>query len=179
MFNTLTKHCASFLNYQIFQSIIDAYKLDNGQEDFKYAEHFNTFVDKHKISEFILSCRDSGTKDSDKLKLIVKLDVDSMERLSLVSNLKKELARILKMPEYLLLIVDIKVGCVEVKFLIPTALAELIFAGSSVLNRKEIEKLKALFVVSIHCSGYPQPLFSILKTMSSASRKATSANEQL
>lgn len=110
----------------------------------------------------------------DSEELIVKLDVESMKRLSFVSNLKRELARILKMPEYLLHVVDIEVGCVEVKFLIP---AKLIFASNEVLSREQRKTLKALFVISINCSSYPQPMFSNMSSILSKEWETSLSSE--
>ena len=49
----LCKNYASFLTYDIFQFIVDNYKLDNGQEEFQYPDHLRTYIERHKISEFV------------------------------------------------------------------------------------------------------------------------------
>lgn len=37
VFNLISKVYASFLNYDVFQFIVDAYQIDHGQEELKYA----------------------------------------------------------------------------------------------------------------------------------------------
>ena len=48
----IMREYASFMNYEIFQYIVDKYKLDNGEEAFKYPEHLEAYVNRLKIAEF-------------------------------------------------------------------------------------------------------------------------------
>ena len=53
IFNILVTEYASFLDYDIFQYIVEKYRIDNGQEELKYAEHLEMYIKKIKITEFM------------------------------------------------------------------------------------------------------------------------------
>ena len=53
IFEVLTTDCCSFLNIDIFESIINDYRIDtNSDEVFKYSGHLKTYLKSHKISVY-------------------------------------------------------------------------------------------------------------------------------
>lgn len=55
IFQVLTTECCSFMNIGVLQSIMKKYKIDtNSNEDLQYPEHLKSYLEKHKISEFIM-----------------------------------------------------------------------------------------------------------------------------
>ena len=53
IFIILSDKCASFLNFEIFQSIADDYEIDKNQERLNYPQYLREYAEKHKLSEFI------------------------------------------------------------------------------------------------------------------------------
>ena len=98
IFDFLKTRCASFLNYDVFQKIMEKYQIKEDQDDLKYHDHLKAYIYKHKISE------------SDSEKLILKYDVETTCRLANVFELKKVLARILNLNPSTLHLYDIKMA---------------------------------------------------------------------
>lgn len=116
IFTVLVTECASFLNYEIFESIIRKYKIKRQKyKSLQYPELLRAYVLKHKISEFIeinplLKSR-KGSKE-----LTIKYDVESSRRLAKVIDLEKFIANIFGLLPSALEIVDIKDGCAIITF---------------------------------------------------------------
>ena len=53
IFIILSDECASFLNFEIFQSMINDYRIDKSQEMLNYPEHLKDYAEKHKLSALI------------------------------------------------------------------------------------------------------------------------------
>ena len=155
IFNLLSKRYASFLNYEIFEIIADEYKLDEGQEAFKYPQHLKTYIDKLKISEFLLvnPQLEKIVPPNSKI-LFLKIDSDSTARLSKLVDIKIRLAKILDIKSAALQLVDINEGCVEASFSIPTPVAEIIFNSLLVFNGEQVEQFQALQILSLRCNDY-------------------------
>lgn len=41
----VTKDCASFLDFEIYQCIVDQYEFDNGQNALKYSQHLKDYIE--------------------------------------------------------------------------------------------------------------------------------------
>ncbi len=154
VFSLLTTKCASFLDYEIFQNILDHYKISKDEEQLKYYEHLENFIKNHKVSEFIkvnplLKKYANGSK-----KLVLKCDVEKTCRLAKVKEIKKFIAQILNLNPSALQIIDINDGCVAVTFLIPASVADAIFTPNTVLTPKQEEELRAKSVLQLECNGY-------------------------
>ena len=148
----LYRHYASFLNYDIFQFIVEKYQLDSGQKELQYPEHLTTYIEKHKISEFV-KINPHLKKTSDiSIEMILKLDIESTSRLAKLKKIKSTIARILGIKSAALQLVDIEEGCVEVTFLIPTPVAELLFCEDSILTEEQKREFQALKVVWLKCN---------------------------
>ena len=153
IFKLLSIEYASFLNYEIFQHIVDTNNLDNGDEVFKYPQKLNEYITKHKVSEFIkinpLSKKVTEASD----ELVLKFDIDSTSRVAKVDSLKKAIARIFDLNSLTLRLLDIKDGCVEVTFLIPTPVAKFVFNEKRVLTEEQAKQFQALPISWMKCNG--------------------------
>ncbi len=153
IFDLLTTQCASFLNYEIFQSILENYNISEDPERLKYSEHLIEYAKKHKISEFakvnpLLKAK-NGSKE-----LIMKFDIETTCRLAKVTELKMIIAEIMDLSPSTLEIVDIEDGCVVVTFLIPASVADAIFTPNTVFTSQQKDKLRAASVLWLKCNGH-------------------------
>ena len=154
IFTILSAKCASFLNFEIFQSMVDDYDIDKNQERLNYPQHLRDYAEKHKLSEFVhinplLKKLDESTK-----KLQLKLNIESTCSLAKLDDLRKPIANILGIQKSALRIVDIKEGCVEVTFLIPASVADTIFTSDRIFTPQDVHDLQSLSVMSLKCNGY-------------------------
>ncbi len=150
IFSFLTTKCTSFLNYDIFESILERYNISDDQQ---YSDHLKVYIKKHKISEFAkinpLLKSKKGSKE-----LILKFNINNTCRLAKVHELKTLIAEILDLRPSALEIVDIKDGCVVVTFLIPTSVADAIFTPNTVFTSQQEDKLQAASVLWLKCNGH-------------------------
>ena len=146
--DVVMKECASFLNVGIFECIVNEYDIDHGQKALKYSEHLEAYVKKHKISEFVKINPKLKSKSNSK-ELILKFDIDTMCKLTRVTDLQKAVARILKLLPSAIMLYNINDGCVLITFLLPKLVAEKIFTRSkrfSLLDEKEFRSLSVLWL---------------------------------
>lgn len=153
IFTFLTTKCASFLNYDIFQDILENYDICQDREKLKYQDHLRAYIEKHKISEFIKINPLLKTK-GDSTELTLKYDIESTCRLAKVNELKKLIADILDLNPSALCLCDIKHGCVIVTFHIPASVADIIFTPNSVLTIQQEDELRSASILWIKCNGH-------------------------
>ena len=153
IFEVLLEDFGSFLNYDIFQSILDRYKISATDSDMlNYSEKLKAFLGKHKLSEFIkLNPRLKTISDPSK-ELILKFNIALPSRITKVLNLKKAIAKVLRLRTPALRLVGIDEGCVLVSFLIPPFVPDL--------TQEQIEEFRALSVLSIECGDHTVDLRS-------------------
>ncbi len=154
IFIFLKTKCTSFLDFEIFENILDYFKISKDHERLKYCEHLETFIHKHKISEFVMvnPLLEKYTKDSE--KLILKYNVEQTCRLAKVKNLKRFIAKILDLNPSALQIIDIEEGCVVVTFLIPASVANAVFTPDTSFAPQQEDELRANSVLRLECNGY-------------------------
>lgn len=152
IFTFLTTKCASFLNYEIFQSILEHYNVKVDQERLKYQDHLDAYIKKHKIAEFIKINPLLKTIKWSK-ELTLKFDIESTCRLAKVDELKQFLAEILDLNPSSLQIVDIQEGCITVTFMIPTSVADALFTPDTKLTSQQEEKFRAALVLWLKCNS--------------------------
>ncbi len=153
IFDFLTTESASFLNYDIFETIMKKYRIVEDREDLKYHDHLRAYIEKHKIIEFVkinplLKEKDGSTR------VTLKYDIEITCSLAKVNDLKKFIAKILNLHPSTLQIVDIEEGCVVVTFLIPATVADAIFTPDTVFTPQQEEELQAASVLQLECNGY-------------------------
>ena len=153
IFQILQREYASFLNYKVFELIAERYKLNKGQEEFRYPEHLENYIKKHKIKEFAsMNPLKKGT-NANSTELVLKFDIELTSRLACLIDFKHFIADILGLNPSAIQLCDIKDGCVVATFLIPTPVAELIFNADTVLTEEQVEEFRALGVLWLKCMG--------------------------
>ena len=139
IFDLLVTEYASFLNYEIFQYIVEKYEIDHG-EVLQYPEHLKAYLMKHKVSEFVESTpRKTLDPDATSIELVLKIDITLNSKISRILDLKISIAEILGINPTALQLCDITQGCVVVMFLIPTPVANLLFHKHTALGHSQIK----------------------------------------
>lgn len=153
IFDFLNTECSSFLNYDIYESILSKYDLREDREELKYYEHLKTYIYKHKISEFIkinsvLKKHLNGSE-----KLILKYNIEQTCKLGKIVELKNSIAEILDLTPSALEIFDIEDGCIIVTFLLSAAIADAIFTTDTVFTSDQENRLQAESIMWLQCNG--------------------------
>ena len=163
IFDFLSVRFASFLNYDIFKSIVQEFGNDKDHQKLEdYTARLEEYVNKHKISEFFdinpaLKKYDKTAKGHDKAakELILKVDYKKFQKLAKITNLKRALANIWGLKTSAIQLYGIEDGCILVIFLIPVCVADVIFVEE---NRSTILKqagcFQALSVQWLECDGF-------------------------
>ena len=167
----------SFVNYGIYQSIFENFCYNSTNEDLKYAEHFQMYIDKHTVEEFVKfnpKLAKFSNEGSGSTMLIIKLDVDHMIKLSNIIHLKDCIAGMLGLHSSVLRIINIEEGCVNLTIHIPAQVAKEFFSipphpkpphpkpphpkpphgGITVFTAHQIEILKKSSVMWLQCNGF-------------------------
>lgn len=153
IFDLLSREYASFLNYDIFEFIVNSYKLDKSQEELQYPEHLQDYIKRHSISEFmkinplLKEISDTSTE------LILKINMSTTSRLAKITELKESLANTLHINIATLRLLDIKDGCIEVTFLLPTHIAELLFNEHTCFTEEMEEFQKKWSIHDLKCNN--------------------------
>ncbi len=151
IFEILSLECCSFLDFGIFESLVKHYDLDKRQEVFRYSEHVDDYMKRHKIKEFVMinpALEKLIEPNDDSEKLILKFDISMTTELGKVMNLKAAVAKFLGLRASALQLLDIKEGCVVITFQISEIVAESIFSSDKkTFTEENISELQALSVV--------------------------------
>ena len=153
IFTFLSTECASFLNFGIFEKIIEKYDVTEEEKELNYPQELKAYIEKHKIEEFVkinplLEKFMTGSE-----KLILKIDIETSSSLARVCNFKRRIAKILGLLPSALHILDIADGCVIVTFLIPTSIADYLFTPDTIFTSKQEEEFRAESVLWLKCNG--------------------------
>ena len=154
IFNILNTKYATFLNYEIFQDMVDDFDLDEGQEKLKYPEHLDIYIEMHKLSEFeeinpMLKKVECGSK-----KMVLKFDIEMTCKLGKLQDLTKAVANILGLKQSALRLLSIEKGCVVATFLIPAPVADFIFSSGEIFPAGKIEEFQAQSLLWLECNGF-------------------------
>ena len=154
VFKLIRMEYASFLNYDIFQYIVNAYKINCEQEELKYPQHLRDYAEKLKLSEFFEINPQLKEVSAFSSEVIVKIDIESTSRLSRITDLQSAIANILGMKSCAALqLRDISAGCVVVTFVIPTHIAEIVFNKHACFTDKQVQMFQAESVLWLECNG--------------------------
>lgn len=156
IFYILSKKYASFMDYEIFQLMLNEYGIDKCQDEkLNYPKHLEEYINKHKLSEFIhiQSQLQKHTDIDDSEKVILFMNIESTSPLNRIVDLKKSVCKILGLNISALRILNIEKGSIIVTFLITTQLADLIFTIDKKFSSKDIEEFQALSVTKLECNG--------------------------
>lgn len=167
VFEILSLECCSFLDFGIFQSIIRHYRLDKGEEEFKYPEYVREYVKLHNIKEFVFLNPDLSQKTSDDSEILyLKFDISLTTKLSKVMDLKVAIAKILQLRASTLQLIDIKEDCVVVTYYIPANIAAAIFISDEIFTEHQIEEFRGLSVLWMKFKNY---MFSFVEEANASS----------
>lgn len=109
-----------------------------------YHSYLKEFFEKRKLSEVPEDLSISNCTDETQEQLIMKLDLND-PTLKEIKDLKFRICEILEIMPSTLLISEIRQGCVEITFLIPSHISEYVF-GRPITN-VQCEALKSAFVL--------------------------------
>jgi hypothetical protein len=154
LFDLIGEEYTSFLNCDIFQSILEKYCTGLDCEDLKYPEYLKAYIDKHKIAEFCSVNPQLANWTKNSKKLCLKFDIDETSKVSKVLDLKPRIAEILDVTPGALQVFSIEEGCVVLTLLIPTFVADVIFPEGKELTMKQRNAFQALSVLWIKCDNF-------------------------
>lgn len=154
IFNFLNSGCASFLDFKIFEKIINKYDLNKDQEELTYPEHLENYINKHTISEFldINPALVKYTEASE--KVLLKFNIKQTCKLARVKSLSGAVAEKMKWNPSAVLIYDIDKGCVIVTLLIPASLANAVFIGKELFSDSEKADFLQMNILWLKCNGF-------------------------
>ena len=119
-----------FLNYGLLQHVICRYgSADLNQQMQDYVDELSTFKHETRLCEFIESwpCRDDGPPEDSFKKVVVKMEQDwSQCTLHNVEIFKKALIDKFFLPEFDILLQNVKKGCICVTWLTSSYIATLL-----------------------------------------------------
>ena len=119
----------SCIEYDILTIIIDEYGDDNDQKMIQeYRDAVKVFFQNRKISEIPKDSKFTNGHSSGETheRVIIKLNLDN-PHLQTVTDLKSKVCEILGVKPSVLLIEEIKEGCIEVILLVPKHVVKVIF----------------------------------------------------
>ena len=145
---------ASFLYYDIFQSILDEYCSDAEKcsDVLKYSVHLKDYINRHNIEEFILINPTLKKFISDSKEVCLKIDIKKTSKIAEVVEFERTIANILDIKQSMLHLYKIEDGCIILTFHIPTAIAENIFDTG--LTERQIKRLQHSSVLWLKCGIY-------------------------
>ena len=153
LLDLVAKNCVSFMNIGILEHIIAEYELDNGQDKMKYPDYLLSYINKHKISEFLeINPKLAESADTSK-EISLKLDISATCKLAKIKDINAAVAQILHLLPTTIQLISIEKGCVVVKFHILTFIADIVFTKNKKFSPLEEEALHSLSVLWIECNG--------------------------
>ena len=153
--DTVTKDCSSFLDYEIYQCIVDQYDIDQGQKALNYPEYLQEYIEKHRIAELAKVIPKLNQSDAQGTKeVVLQLDIELTSKLTKIIDLKKEVARILNVMPFTIRLYSIEQGCVVVTFRLPTAVAKNVFTTEKEFSSSDEEKFRSLSVLWLRCDRF-------------------------
>ena len=154
IFNLLVSEYCSFLNFKIFQHLVERYKLDEGQEELKYPAHLEKFINANTIPG-LLDMIPKPVKLTDaSIKFVVKLNIEYTSTIARLKNLEGAIADLMNWKESTLRIYDVEGGCVKVTYLISASLATTTFTHDNIFSVLQKKKYLELGVLSMECNGF-------------------------
>ncbi len=146
----LRSRYASFLNYEVFESIVKKFNADNIMENYK--RHLQIYIENLNLSEFICINPDlDKMSENMKGKMILKVDMKLLTKLSKLCELKPPIAKILGVLPSTLYLCGIEKGCVVVTYLIPVAVSDVIFSKGKEFTMEEKREFRDMSVKWLKC----------------------------
>ena len=156
IFNILCPYW-NYLNYELLEYIIKLYGTsDDAERLASYCENLQKFF-KPRLFEVLMPESGTGTGDSKRKKIAVKLDVCKRSTYKELRQIKGSITRILHVNVATLIIVNVEDGCVQLTFLIAKFIAEEIFPLS---HEQESALSRDASVIRLKCGDY---VFEVLE----------------
>lgn len=153
LLDLVAKECTSFMNISILECIVGEFELDGGQDKMKYPEYLLSYINKHKIAEFVQMNPKLSMSADRSTNIILKVDITTTCKLTKIKDLQVAVARILHVVPSTIQLISIEEGCVMVRFRIPTFVADIIFTENKRLSPSEEVTLRSLSVLWLECNG--------------------------
>lgn len=142
---------ATFLDDDIFQLIVEVYKIDCRSID--YSMHLWNYLRKHKISDFAkINPKLRDVEDCSVLTL--KMNIERVRDITNVIDLKRKVATILGMRASALRLMDIQEGCILVTFLVPALVPDVLFGDGRELTITQLKQLQDLSIQWMKCGEH-------------------------
>lgn len=157
VFIILSTKYVSFLDYDIFETILKHYGTPKDVEELNYPECLKAYLEKHKVNEFVKLYPKLINPKLEKLcsnstTINVKLSTKRTQSLSTLKEVKRAVANILGIRASALRLYDVKKGCVIITLLIPTSIADVIFMESSI-TLEQIQQIQETSILWFECKG--------------------------
>ena len=153
IFKSLETECASFLNCDIFQYIVEYYQIDHGEEVFRYPEYLKAYLMTQNVTKFVESDTPQKNLGSTSKELVLQIDMKPDTRMDEVMDLKNSVAEILHINPTALQFLHIKKGCDIVTFQLPTPVANLLFHKQTILTELQKKQIQASPIQHLQCNG--------------------------
>lgn len=143
-----TKLYWSFLECDLLDSIVENYGNDTDHDRMeKYKGELKSFCDRRlsEVPQGTLHLSDDQTRE----RIIAKLNIGD-PRLSVIKDLKMKICKVLSIEPCILRIMEVKKGCIQVTFLIPIHVSEILLTESLTIAQRH--SLEALSVLSLTCT---------------------------
>jgi len=152
----MTSTYASFLDYDLLQTLLKRFDIDDGQECLQYPEHLLSYANHLSIREFIEIKPVLGQVTDSSKKLTLKVDIQLTNKLAHLRELRDGVAEILDITPSALRLLDIEDGCVVVTFQIHGSVEDVIFAGDKkrVFSPQQMEDFRSLAVCLLKWNSY-------------------------
>ena len=160
IFMLLSSKYASFLDYEIFETIRERYgaNYDDEQGDLDYPIHLKSYIKRHSIKQFINLnpelINPKLQKLGDTKHLRVKINIKRTQNLHTLKEVTRAVANILGLRPAALQLCGIKKGCVCVTYSIPAPVADIIFTDNLVFSSEQQHQFQAASVKWLEFNGY-------------------------
>ena len=153
VFFILNSKYASFLDYEIFEDMLENYGCNETNEKLKYPVHLKGYLEKHKIEEFVRINPKLEKLNETSKKINIKFGIKKTCSLDSLKRLKEAIANILELKASTLRLLSIKKGCVQVTLLIPSSIADAIFTRDTVFTSEKEREFRAASVLWLECNS--------------------------
>lgn len=156
IFFSLSANCASFLDYDIFQTILEKY---GSAVKLKYPFHLKEYIKKLKVREFV-KCHPKLMNPklkkllNDLEKIHIKCNIQQTQNLSNIEEVRRAVANILGLKSSALHLCSVTDGCVILTLLISRSIAESVFTSDAIFTAQNIREFQEAKVMWLECYGY-------------------------
>ena len=151
--NILCTDWASYINYDIFELLLDECCPDVSREDLDYRSQLRSYIDMHNVAEYVAINPELEKFTNESSILTVKLDLQHETKISKVVDTKYCISHMLDIAPSALRIIGIREGCVELIIEIPAHAANTLFHHNATFSQQQQQQLKNLSIMWLKCNG--------------------------